>query len=317
MAATRRLHRQTTRSGTTGPPPPSPCSAWAPCSLVAAAVSGTGRALPGFFGTNARLLNDLNLVLQLMMAASLVLGVVLVRRRNYRAHQLIMTTVVVVNLVAIAFVMGTAFVDQVLPAPAPGAEAQRLSPMLHGIAGSLAEALGLYLLLRMYELLPAALRVANYKLLMRLTFGLWLLVAAGGVSLYLTTYAGSATLARPGGRPAGGPTAQPAAPGRRRLRRLRRPRPGPGCPKQRLRRAGRRADGRRVRWGLRRLRGHGAQAGAQAAPTVAARGPRRGGRRQRAPRPPRLPPPWRSHSTSTWPTSPSAPGSSRSRRGRR
>jgi plastocyanin/uncharacterized membrane protein YozB (DUF420 family) len=170
-------------------------------SVVAAAVSGTGRALPGFLGTNARLLNDLNLVLQLLMAASLVLGVVLVRRRNYRAHQLIMSAVVVVNLVAIAFVMGTAFVDQVLPAPAPGAEAQRLSAILHGIAGSLAEALGLYLLLRMYELLPGALRVANFKLLMRLTFGLWLLVVAGGVSLYVSTYAGSGTLAAPAAPP--------------------------------------------------------------------------------------------------------------------
>src|SRR5215204_346245 len=72
--------------------------------LVAAAVSGAGRAQPGFFGTNARLLSDLNLSLQLLMAAALVIAVVLARRGNYRAHQLIMTAVVLVNLVAIAFV---------------------------------------------------------------------------------------------------------------------------------------------------------------------------------------------------------------------
>jgi plastocyanin/uncharacterized membrane protein YozB (DUF420 family) len=165
--------------------------------IVAAAVSGTGRALPGFLGTNARLLSDLNLALQLLLAASLVIAVVLARRGNYRAHQLIMTAVVLVNLVAIAFVMGSAFGDQVLPAPAPGAEAQRLSPLLHGIAGTVAEALGLYLLLRMYEVLPGPLRIANFKLLMRLTFGLWLLVVAGGVSLYLTTYAGNGGVAAP------------------------------------------------------------------------------------------------------------------------
>src|SRR4051794_12087353 len=52
--------------------------------IVVAAVTGTGRSLPGFFGTNARLLNDLNLTLQLLMAASLVIAVVLARRGNYR-----------------------------------------------------------------------------------------------------------------------------------------------------------------------------------------------------------------------------------------
>ena len=179
--------------------------------LIAAAVSGAGRAQPGFFGTNARLLSDLNLSLQLLMAAALVIAVLLARRGNYRAHQLIMTAVVLVNLVAIAFVMGSGFADQVLADPAPGAESQRLSPLLHGIAGTVAEALGIYLLLRMYEVLPGPLRIANFKLLMRLTFGLWLLVVAGGVALYVSVYAaGSGRPAPAASRAAVAPAVEPA-----------------------------------------------------------------------------------------------------------
>ncbi len=64
--------------------------------------------------------------------------------------------------------------------------------MLHGIAGAVAEGLGLYLLLLMHSLLPAPLRASNFRLLMRLTFGLWLLVFAGGATMYVTTYTGSA-----------------------------------------------------------------------------------------------------------------------------
>ena len=69
--------------------------------VLALALSGTGKSQPGFLGTNARLLTDLNLVLQAVMAAALVVGVVLVRRGNVRAHQYTMTLVVLSNLVLI------------------------------------------------------------------------------------------------------------------------------------------------------------------------------------------------------------------------
>jgi plastocyanin/uncharacterized membrane protein YozB (DUF420 family) len=185
--------------------------------VLALALSGTGQSQPGFLGTNARLLTDLNLVLQAVMAAALVVGVVLVRRGNVRAHQYTMTLVVLFNLVLIAFVMGGAFFTQVLPDQSPAASPQRLTPMLHGIAGAVAEGLGIYLILLMHSLLPAPLRASNYRLLMRLTFGLWLLVFAGGATMYVTTYTGStpatnapaapAAAARPSGAGAYGSSA--------------------------------------------------------------------------------------------------------------
>ena len=92
-------------------------------------------------------MTDLNLVLQAVMAA-LVVGVVLVRRGNVRAHQYTMTLVVLSNLVLIAFVMGGAFLTQVLPDQSP-ARPPAPDPMLHGIAGAVAEGLGIYLILLM------------------------------------------------------------------------------------------------------------------------------------------------------------------------
>jgi plastocyanin/uncharacterized membrane protein YozB (DUF420 family) len=174
---------------------------------ISYAVNGAGRALPGFLGTNARFLSDLNLVMQVVMSASLLVGVALVRVGNTRAHQYTMTIVVLTNLVLIAFVMGTTFFAQVVPDPSPVTQPQRLSPMLHGIVGSVAELLGIYLILRMNDLIPEGWRVQNFKLLMRVTLILWLLTVAGGVVMYVSSYAvapGAPAPAPSDARPAAG-----------------------------------------------------------------------------------------------------------------
>ncbi|HYN87953.1 MAG TPA: DUF420 domain-containing protein, partial [Ardenticatenaceae bacterium] len=169
---------------------------------VAYAVTGIGKFRPGFLGTNARFLADLNLVLQILMAVVLVIGFFFIRRGNWRAHKYNQTIVVLTNLVLIIFIMVNTLVTQVLPESNQVGERRVWIPMLHGIMGLVAEILGIYLILRMNDLIPSALRVKNFKRVMRVTLALWLLTAAVGVWVYTTLY----------GRTAPATVAAPAAP---------------------------------------------------------------------------------------------------------
>jgi uncharacterized membrane protein YozB (DUF420 family) len=60
----------------------------------------------GFLGTGAPFAADLNLVLQLIMEAALIAGVLLAKKKCYKAHGICQTTVLLLNLVVIGLVMG-------------------------------------------------------------------------------------------------------------------------------------------------------------------------------------------------------------------
>ena len=68
----------------------------------------------GFLGTGATFSADLNLLLQVAMGVALVAGALLARRRHYAAHGICQTTVMILNLVTIVWVMGPSFREQVI-----------------------------------------------------------------------------------------------------------------------------------------------------------------------------------------------------------
>ena len=71
--------------------------------------------MSGFLGTGASFAADLNLALQLSMAAALGVGMALARRKHYRAHAVCQSAVVLLNLALIAVIMLPAFRLGVLP----------------------------------------------------------------------------------------------------------------------------------------------------------------------------------------------------------
>src|SRR5213594_2392469 len=73
------------------------------------------RAMGGFLGTGAPLKADINLVIQILMGLSLLVGMFLARQGNYRAHAFCQTSVVLLNLILIALVMFPSFRLGVLP----------------------------------------------------------------------------------------------------------------------------------------------------------------------------------------------------------
>ena len=144
-----------------------------------------------FLGTWASFPADLNLVIQLTMGVSLIAGTLLARAKCYVVHEVCQTTVVVLNLVMIAVFMVPSFGERVIP---------RLSTYLgkryyaivtlHAALGTVAEFLGIYILLVAgTNILPQSWRFTRWKLWMRIELILWWLVIFMGILTYYVWYA--------------------------------------------------------------------------------------------------------------------------------
>ena len=72
--------------------------------------------MKGFLGTGATFEADLNLVVQLIMGAALIVGALLAKQKRFRAHGICQTTVLLLNLLLIGLVMWESFQQQVKPA---------------------------------------------------------------------------------------------------------------------------------------------------------------------------------------------------------
>ena len=147
-------------------------------------------AAKGFLGTSAGFGADLNLTIQLIMGVALIGGTFLARAKRYAAHGVCMTTVLVLNLVPIAVVMLPSFGQLVLPRLASHLHKRYYAvAAVHGVLGSAAELLGLYVLMVAgTNLLPEAWRFKRWKLWMRLEFALWMAVLLSGIGTYIVWY---------------------------------------------------------------------------------------------------------------------------------
>ena len=144
----------------------------------------------GFLGTGATFEADVNLVVQLVMAAAIAAGVVLAKRKRYRAHGICQTTVLLLNLLMIGLVMWPSFRQHVKPTIRRVIHKSYYAvPMVHAALGISAELLGLYIVLVAgTNVLPTWLRFKNWKRWMRTEFALWLLVVISGIGTYYAWY---------------------------------------------------------------------------------------------------------------------------------
>ena len=127
------------------------------------------------------------------MGAALLVGMRLARLRQFRAHARCQTTVMLLNLVMIALIMIPSFHRQVSPNLGNAtADLYYALPAIHAGLGSVAELLGLYVVLVAMgvRLVPVGLRFRNYRAWMRTTLAMWWIVIGFGVGTYVTWYAG-------------------------------------------------------------------------------------------------------------------------------
>jgi uncharacterized membrane protein YozB (DUF420 family) len=123
----------------------------------------------GFLGTGATFGADLNLVVQLIMAVGLTAGVILAKRKHYKAHGICQTTVLLLNLLMIGLVMWPSFQQQVRPALAKALHKWYYgAAIIHAALGIAAELMGLYIaLVAGTNILPQWLRFEDWKFWMR------------------------------------------------------------------------------------------------------------------------------------------------------
>jgi uncharacterized membrane protein YozB (DUF420 family) len=143
--------------------------------------------MEGFLGTGAEFSSDVNLIIQVLMGLSLLAGMILARRKRYRAHGICQSSVMLLNLVMIFWVMLPAFWSGVTPGlPSALHKAYYFVPTLHATLGIIAQLLGLYLVLRAgTNFLPRFLCFNDYKLWMRTELILWWVVIVLGIATYL------------------------------------------------------------------------------------------------------------------------------------
>jgi uncharacterized membrane protein YozB (DUF420 family) len=145
-----------------------------------------------FHGSAAPLAADGILLSEMAMGLALIAGGVLARRRRYRAHAWCQSAVVLLNLPLVALFMMPSFWSAVAPGllTHPGRSYYWLATV-HGVLGTSAELLGLYLLLAAgTNYLPQRLRLRRYKLWMRSLLALWWLVLLLGLATYVRWYGG-------------------------------------------------------------------------------------------------------------------------------
>ncbi len=144
---------------------------------------------PGFLGTHAPFQSDLSLLLILVSIVLFTIGWQLRIHGHPKAHCPIQAGAAVMNILAVAAVMIPSFIIHILPGiPAMLGTGDYAFTTVHAVIGAAASLLGVFVVLRAYNLVPARLRFKNYKLFMRTSYLLYATAALLGVIEYLLVY---------------------------------------------------------------------------------------------------------------------------------
>jgi len=128
-----------------------------------------------------------SLALQVAVLALLILALLLKNRKKYRQHGITMTSAVVLHLVTVAVVMGPS-ISLIFTTPAIVFDAPLVLTLIHVALGSIAVALGFWLVLSWHFKTDLKNCFANKKI-MRSTLVLWAVAVLLGIFMYIIFYA--------------------------------------------------------------------------------------------------------------------------------
>src|SRR5258708_19242945 len=141
----------------------------------------------GFLGTEASLASDIALLAYiLLIVPGMIGGFILARRKNYFYHELMMTSIVLINWFIIAYLMVYSYNLTIAPKiPAHLGEFGYLLPTIHLITGLIAQILGTILVLQLWLGPLWRFPLDPFKRWMRLTLFFGLITAPLAVLIYL------------------------------------------------------------------------------------------------------------------------------------
>lgn len=139
----------------------------------------------GFLGTKATFVQDISLIGSVLVAIAFTIGAYLAVKGYYTAHRWVQTGAAGVNLALVFGVMIPSLLnvspDENLTLPT----AAFVAMPAHEVIGTVAMVFGIYVVLVGNEWLPQRWRFTNYKLFMRIAFGLYLAATIIGVAVYV------------------------------------------------------------------------------------------------------------------------------------
>ncbi|MEJ5346093.1 MAG: hypothetical protein WHS83_14375 [Chloroflexus sp.] len=139
----------------------------------------------GFLGTKATFAQDISLIGSILVAIAFTIGAYLAVKGYYTAHRWVQTGAAGVNLALVFGVMIPSLLnvspDENLTLPT----AAFVAMPAHEAIGTVAMVFGVYVVLVGNEWLPKRWRFTNYKLFMRIAFGLYLAATIIGVAVYV------------------------------------------------------------------------------------------------------------------------------------
>jgi len=144
---------------------------------------------PGFLGTSANWAADMTLIVMILIALIFTLGAWMAVRGKYGVHRVLQTTAVILNLILVLWMMVLPYRDFVAPGIPQNLNDRFYSiTTLHAILGFAALVLGIFITLRANGLMIKPLRFDNYKLFMRISYGLYMLATLVGIWVYFTWF---------------------------------------------------------------------------------------------------------------------------------
>jgi uncharacterized membrane protein YozB (DUF420 family) len=125
----------------------------------------------------------------LLIALIFSIGAWMAVRGKYAVHRLLQTTAVILNLILVLWMMILPYRDFVAPGlPQRINERFYFVTTLHALLGFSALVLGIFVTLRGNGLMIKPLRFNNYKLFMRISYGLYMLATLVGIWVYFTWF---------------------------------------------------------------------------------------------------------------------------------
>ncbi len=144
---------------------------------------------PGFLGTKASMLVDLELSALVLAALLFSVGWRLAVAKRFRAHRWTQTSAATLNAFVVLGSMLSSFWSYVRPGiPARLDQAYVWVPTVHAAVGLITFLLGVFVVLRANGLVPQRLRFTNYKAFMRVSYSLYMLATMLGIGVYLVWY---------------------------------------------------------------------------------------------------------------------------------
>lgn len=131
----------------------------------------------------------MTLLIMLLIALIFSIGAWMAVRGKYAVHRLLQTTAVILNLILVLWMMILPYRDFVAPGlPQRINERFYFVTTLHALLGFSALVLGIFVTLRGNGLMIKPLRFNNYKLFMRISYGLYMLATLVGIWVYFTWF---------------------------------------------------------------------------------------------------------------------------------